>query len=184
MPVARELEDELRQIPNWNHVSFKKNILSTLDRSLDQAELVENVLEGFYQGIGITGTGSGAPGILCITDLRLLFMISGKSKNPPESIDYDSVESVSTRRGYSATKIQINLHDGQVTLTAVSNVNQINNFVRDLETRIEGPVNDESREDGPEENRLANLNFLHAEAKKTVIREGDEIAILSPISGG
>ncbi|MEE8441961.1 MAG: PH domain-containing protein, partial [Spirochaetia bacterium] len=173
MPVARELEAELRQIPNWTHVSFKKNILGTLDRSLEQAECVENVLEGFYQGIGITGTGSGAPGILCITDLRLLFLISGKSKNPPESIDYDAVESVNTRRGYSATRIQINLRDGQVTLTAVSNVNQINNFLRDLETRIEGPVNDESREDGAGGDRLANLNFLHAEAKKTVISIND-----------
>ena len=173
MPVARELEAELRQIPNWNHVSFKKNILSTLDRSLEQAELVENVLEGFYQGIGLTGTGSGAPGLLWITDLRLLFLISGKSKNPPESIDYDSVESVNTRRGYSSTKIQINLQDGQVTLTAVANVNQINTFIRDLETRIEGPVNDESREDGAGANKLANLNFLHAEAKKTVVAIND-----------
>ena len=173
MPAARELDAELREIANWTHVSFKKNILSTLDRSLDQAERVENVLEGFYQGLGITGTGSGAPGILCLTDLRILFLISGKSKNPPEAIDYDSVESVDTRRGYSATKIQINLTAGQVILTAVTKVNQINSFIRDLETKIEGPVTDESREDGAGENKLANLNFLHAEAKKTVVSIND-----------
>lgn len=169
MPASRELEAELRQIPNWTHVSFKKNILGTLDRVLETAEQVENVLEGFYQGIRVTGTGSGAPGILCLTDLRLLFLISGKSKNPPEVIDYDSVESVSTRRGYSATKIQINLRDAQVVLTAVTNVNQINPFIHDLEIRIEGPVIDESREESSGQNKLANVNFLHAEARKIVV---------------
>lgn len=173
MPLARELEDELRHIPNWTHVSFKKNILTTLDRVLDEAERVENVLEGFYQGIRITGTGSGAPGLLCVTDLRLLFLISGKSKNPPEAIDFDDVESVTTKRGYSSTRIQINLADYQIVLTAVANANQINNFIRDLETRIEGPVNEENREDAAVESKLANLNFLHAEAKKTVVSVND-----------
>jgi AAA+ superfamily predicted ATPase len=172
MPVARELESELQQIPNWTHVSFKKNILSTLDRSLEEAETVENVLEGFYQGIGITGTGSGAPGIMCLTDLRLLFLISGKSKNPPEVIDYGSVVSISTKRGYSATRIQINLEDASVTLTAVTKINQVNSFIKDLTTRIEGPVSDEDQ-NGAGENRIANLNFLLAEAKKTVVSVND-----------
>ena len=173
MPVARELEAELQRIPNWTHVSFKKNILTTLDRSLEEAERVENVLEGFYQGIGITGTGSGAPGILCLTDLRLLFLISGKSKNPPESIDYDSVASVNTRRGYSSTRIQINLQSGEVTLTAAANINQINTFIKDLTTKIEGPVSDESSAPGSGGDRIANLNFLLTEAKKTVVAGND-----------
>jgi len=47
MPVAPEIDAQLREIPNWTHVSFKKNIIATLDRCLDSAERVENVLEGF-----------------------------------------------------------------------------------------------------------------------------------------
>ncbi len=173
MPLARELESELQKIPNWTHVSFKKNILATLDRSLEQAEQVENVLEGFYQGIGITGTGSGAPGILCLTDLRLLFLISGKTKNLPEAIDYDNVESVTTKRGYSATRIRLKLTEGEVTLTAVTNVNQINSFIKDLTTKVEGTVSDESGESGAGSDKIANLNFLLTEAKKTVVSIND-----------
>lgn len=173
MVPTGQLESELQQIANWTHVSFKKNILSTLDRNLSEAEQVENVLEGFYQGVGITGTGSGAPGILCITDRRLLFLISGKSKNLPESIDYDDVRSVATKRGYSATRIILNLENAQVVLTAVTNMNQVNSFIRDLTSKVEVPVSEGEHQPDAMEERLANLNFLHAEAKKTFVAVND-----------
>ena len=169
MPTARDLEVELQQIPNWTHVSFKKNILSTLDRNLEEAEAVENVLEGFYQGIGITGTGSGAPGLLCITDRRILFLISGKSTSPPEALDYDDVVSVETKRGYSSTRITVRLTEGEVTLTAVTKTNQVNAFLANLTRKIEGPVEESGSDAGGAEQKLANLNFLHAEAKKVFV---------------
>jgi len=169
MPAVRDLENELQQIPNWTHVSFKKNILSTLERNLEEAEGVENVLEGFYQGIGITGTGSGAPGLLCTTDRRILFLISGKSKRPPEALDYENVISVETKRGYSSTRITIRLVEGEVTLTAVTNSNQVNSFLTNLTQKIEAPVEEAGQESGGAENRLANLNFLHTEAKKIFV---------------
>ena len=169
MPAVRDLESELRQIPNWTHVSFKKNIQSTLERNLEEAENVENVLEGFYQGIGVTGTGSGAPGLLCTTDRRILFLISGKSKKPPEALDYENVLSVETKRGYSSTRITIRLVEGEVTLTAVTNVNQVNSFIANLQQKIEGPVAEVGQEPGGAEDRLANLNFLHTEAKKIFV---------------
>lgn len=167
--MARDLETELQDITNWTHVSFKKNILSTLQRNLEQAESVENVLEGFYQGIGITGTGSGAPGLLCLTDLRILFLISGKSRKPPEALDYENVVSVETKRGYSSTRITIRLTEGQVTLTAVTNANQVGSFITNLQQKIEGPVAEAGQEPGGAEDRLANLNFLHTEAKKIFV---------------
>ena len=167
--MARDLENELQDIPNWTHVSFKKNILNTLERNLEQAESVENVLEGFYQGIGITGTGSGAPGLLCLTDLRILFLISGKSRKPPEALDYENVVSVETKRGYSSTRITIRLVEGQVTLTAVTNANQVGSFITNLQQKIEGPVAEVGQEPGGAEDRLANLNFLHTEAKKVFV---------------
>ncbi|MFW5689579.1 MAG: AAA family ATPase [Spirochaetota bacterium] len=173
MPAVRDLEGELQRIPNWTHVSFKKNILSTLDRGLEPEESVENVLEGFYQGIGITGTGSGAPGLLCVTDLRILFLISGKSRRPPEAIDYETVLAVETKRGYSSTRITIRLTEGEVTLTAVGNANQINSFITSLTQKIEGPVAEVGQEPGGAENRLANLNFLHTEAKKIFVSVSD-----------
>jgi len=169
MPAVRDLESELQQIPNWTHVSFKKNILSTLERNLEEAEGVENVLEGFYQGIGITGTGSGAPGLLCTTDRRILFLISGKSKRAPEALDYENVISVETKRGYSSTRITIRLVEGEVTLTAVTNSNQVNSFLANLTQKIEAPVEEAGQESGGAEDRLANLNFLHTEAKKIFV---------------
>jgi hypothetical protein len=169
MPIARDLETELQQIPNWTHVSFKKNILDTLSRSLEEAEEVENVLEGFYQGLAITGTGSGAPGILCITSLRLLFLISGKTRNAPEALEYDRVTAVETKRGYSSTRLILRLVEGEVILTAVAKANQITSFIENLTRKIEGPVSETDRESRGAEDRIANLNFLHAEAKKTFV---------------
>ncbi len=171
--MVRDLSAELEQIPNWTHVSFKKNILTTLERSLDEAEQVENVLEGFYQGIGITGTGSGAPGLLCTTDLRLMFLISGKSKRPPEVLDYDDVVSVETKRGYSSTRITIRLSESTVELTAVTNINQINAFIANLTQKIEAPVEETGEQRSDAESRLANLGFLHTEAKKIYVSIND-----------
>ncbi len=173
MPTARDLEGELQRIPNWTHVSFKKNILTTLGKHLEEAESVENVLEGFYQGIGITGTGSGAPGLLCITDRRLVFLISGKSRNPPETLDYENVLSVETKRGYSSTRITIKLIEGEVTLTAVTKTNQVNAFLSNLTQKIEAPMEEVGQEPGSAEGRLANLGFLHAEAKKIYVSVSD-----------
>ena len=169
MPIVRDLESELQEIPNWTHVSFKKNILSTLERCLDGGERVENVLEGFYQGITISGTGSGAPGLLCISDRRILFLISGRSSNPPEMLDYEDVVSVETRRGYSSTRIALKLVEGDATLTAVTKTNHIDAFLADLTRKIEAPVAEVGHERGGAERRLANLGFLHAEAKKIYV---------------
>ena len=174
MPATRELETELRDIQNWAHVSFKRNIVDTLNRHLEEGERVENVLEGFYQGLQITGTGSGAPGILCLTDRRLLFLISGKSRNPPEAIEYDQVQAVRRRRGYSATRLTLELPDAEVTLTAVLNTNQVNSFLTDLGAKIEGQVDEAEGADKSEAHRkISNLNFLHREAKKICVTVND-----------
>lgn len=174
MPATRELEDELREIDNWAHVSFKKNIVDTLTRHLERGERVENVLEGFYQGLRITGTGSGAPGLLCLTDRRLLFLISGKTRNAPEAIEYDQVQAVRRRRGYSATRLILELPGAEVVLTAVLNTNQVASFVEDLSTKIEGPVDEaDSTERTEAHQRISNLNFLHREAKKVFVTVND-----------
>jgi hypothetical protein len=174
MPETRELESELKDIQNWSHVSFKRNIIDTLNSHLENGERVENVLEGFYQGLRITGTGSGAPGILCLTDRRLMFLISGKSRNPPEAIEYDQVQSVRRHRGYSATRLTLELPEAEVTLTAVLNTNQVNSFVADLTTKIEGPVDEADGSDKSEAHRkISNLSFLHREAKKIFVTVND-----------
>jgi SpoVK/Ycf46/Vps4 family AAA+-type ATPase len=169
MPVARDLEVELESIPNWTHVSFKKNIIATLAKSLETGERVENVLEGFYQGLGITGTGSGAPGLFCVTDRRMLFLSSGRSKSAPETLDYERVLSVQTKRGYSSTRLIIRLTDGEVVLTAVVAVNQINSVVSALRSKVEAPVSDAEETEQPKTNRIANLSFLHSEAQKIYV---------------
>ncbi|MFP4378255.1 MAG: AAA family ATPase [Spirochaetales bacterium] len=166
MPSTRDIESELRSIANWTHVSFKKNIIGTLGKNLDAGERIDNVLEGFYQGLGITGTGSGAPGIFCITDRRMLFLLSGKTAAPPEVLDYESVVRVETKRGYSSTKISIHLLDGEVQLTAVTKSNQVNSFLNHLAQKIEAPLEEAGADHEADQSRIANLNFLHNEARK------------------
>lgn len=174
MPATRELENELKDINNWAHVSFKRNIIDTLNKHLEEGEQVENLLEGFYQGLRITGTGSGAPGILCLTDRRLLFLISGKTRNPPEAIEYDQVQAVRRRRGYSATRLILELPNAEVVLTAVLNSNQVNSFVADLAVKVEGTVDEsEGSEQSEAHRKISNLNFLHREAKKIFVTVND-----------
>lgn len=194
MPLQNEIESQLNLITNWLHVSFKKNLLGALNRILDDDEQIEDVLEGFYRGTVVTGSGTGAPGLLCLTDRRLLFVSNGSATAAPENIALETLEGVEAKRGFSTVQLLLQQRGGTTTLTATGNGIQVQSFVDNLLRKLKsvatvrgagsGGNGDGGRSDGsPDEvkprpivsgeDRLANLRFLYSEAKKMYLTVND-----------
>ncbi len=174
--MRQELESQLGRIANWLHVSFKKNILNTFDRVLDEDEEVDDVLEGFYRGKNVAASGSGAPGILCITNRRIMFLTGGKSGTAAESIDFDDLVMVDARRSNSSVKISLQHGQGTSVLTSTKRSTVTRTFLDHLRSRVgddvviedAGIAEEEAKRPRSDEERLANLNFLHNEARKII----------------
>lgn len=176
MPLQSDIESQLGSISNWLNVSFKKNIVQSLNRVLDEDEQVQNVLEGFYQGGAIASSGSGAPGILCITDRRVLFLLNG-SKGVAESIPFSELLSVSVRRTDSSLRLSLVTPEGTGTLRSTKRMDQSASFIEDLKARVGSDIFGEedarsqnsSAPQDDREARVRNLNFLHSEARKLIV---------------
>jgi len=187
MPLTNDIETQLGLLANWTHVSFKKNLVSSLSRILDDEEGVEDVLEGFYRGTSITGSGTGAPGLLCLTNRRLLFVSNGSTSATPENIAFESLNAVEAKKGFSAVQVVLQQRGGTTMLTATGNGIQVQSFVDKLQRKLndvpsmhpEGNgIGDDSDSVLPRpiqtgEDRLANLKFLYSEAKKTYLTIND-----------
>ncbi len=192
MPLQNEIESQLNLITNWLHVSFKKNLLGSLNRILDEDEQIEDVLEGFYRGTVITGSGTGAPGLLCLTDRRLLFVSNGSATAAPENIALETLEGVETKKGFSTVQLLLQQRGGTTTLTATGNGIQVQSFVDNLLRKLKTVAtvhtagsggNGNGKDRSPDEttsrpivsgeDRLANLRFLYSEAKKMYLTVND-----------
>ncbi|MFP4430001.1 MAG: AAA family ATPase [Spirochaetaceae bacterium] len=174
MASQPDLEAKLGRIPNWRSVSFKSNILASLDRVLDDGEEIEDLLEGFYRGDHIVSSGSGAPGILCLTSDRLIFLLSGGSKGICDVIAFEDIDTLRAKRRETTTKITILHKGGESILTSTKRAGQARSFLQKLEEhldsdRVAAEVDVGSGDNGvPEADRLENLAFLHQEARKII----------------
>ncbi len=136
MPLPEELESQLGSIANWRHVSFKTNLISALQNALSDGEQLENVLEGFFRGKRLTGSGSGTPGIFCITNRRLVFLANGSSGARPEVIEYPALTSYDLKQGVSSTRIHVHHTGGTVVLTSTRATEQVESFLEDLRVKL------------------------------------------------
>ncbi|MFO8064862.1 MAG: AAA family ATPase [Spirochaetia bacterium] len=176
MPLQQEIETQLGQIRNWGGVSFKKNILSTLNQVLDEDELVGDLLEGFYSGDHIAASGSGAPGILCLTDRRVLFLMNGGTGSSADRISFEELTAVAVRRSDQSVKITLQRGNGSSVLTSTKRGGQADSFLESVRNRIGGDLVhvEDLRSRSPEEEgrqgsqKLSNLNFLHKEAQRII----------------
>lgn len=137
MPLVEDIESQLASIDNWAHVSFKENLLGSLNRVLSEGETVEDVLEGFYKGTVVTGSGTGAAGILCITDRRLMFMQNGRSAGRPEIINFADIASVSYRTGIASTKVYVNTTTAGTILNTNVSGTQVQSFTELLQDKAD-----------------------------------------------
>jgi SpoVK/Ycf46/Vps4 family AAA+-type ATPase len=101
VPDIQSIQDKLNKTGNWQYVSFKNDFLAGMAARLEEGEDILDVLEGFFQGELIRGTGSGAAGLLALTSKRLLFFPTGARDAMPEIIPLRSLVSVSIKREYS-----------------------------------------------------------------------------------
>lgn len=67
------LEAQLTGLPGWAQASFKPILLKALDKELHSGETPLVLLEGFFQGSKLTGAEPGLPGLLVLTNRRLVF---------------------------------------------------------------------------------------------------------------
>ncbi|MFP4374366.1 MAG: AAA family ATPase [Spirochaetaceae bacterium] len=176
MPLQQEIETQLGQIRNWGGVSFKKNILTTFHQVLDEDERLVDLLEGFYSGDHIVASGSGAPGILCITDRRVLFLLNGGTGTAGDTLTFDEITAVSVRRTDQSAKITLHRGAGQSVLTSTKRGGQADSFLESVRASIGDDLVqvEDLRSDSREEpgrkspEKLTNLNFLHKEAQRVI----------------
>ncbi|MFP4010641.1 MAG: AAA family ATPase [Spirochaetaceae bacterium] len=176
MPVQQDIETRLGQIRNWAGVSFKKNILTVLNQVLHEDEQVENVLEGFYSSDYVVSSGSGAPGLLCITDRRVLFLLNGGTGGSADRLGFDEITAVSVRRSDTGVKVTLHRGSGASVLTSTKGGAQADSFLDSMMQRVGGDlvhVEDVRSSDGEATDRrgpekLSNLNFLHKEAQRII----------------
>ncbi len=132
MADETNIEVQLSAISNWLNVAFKKELISGLGRTLDDDETVLDVLEGFYRGSVITGSGTGASGLLCLTNRRLLFFLSGARTARPEAIPFDNISTMTVKRGLASTQLHINQRGGSTVLTAPGSEIQVYSFLESV----------------------------------------------------
>lgn len=168
MTTARELESQLQEIPNWPSVSFKTYLVGGLAPTLEGGERIEDLLEGFYRGRTVSAPASGAPGVLFLTDRRMVFVTSEREGAQTELLDYEEVSRVESDEGFSSTTITLAAGDDDLVLTSVGNKTQSRAFVATLRTKLE-LSEDYAAGDGPpktESERIKNLKFLQTEARR------------------
>lgn len=182
MPQVRDIESQLATIDNWTHVSFKENLVGNLNQVLVDDEVVEDCLEGFYKGAVVTGSGSGASGILFLTNRRLMFLKNGRAAGRPESIPFEDLASVSYRTGIASTKVYLARSDMTTILTTSGAGLTVQSFIERLQDRMdiahgEDPdaeddappprvVPPPTDEESSKRAKAENIKFLVGEARK------------------
>ncbi len=134
MPDTKHIEDNLSRISNWQFVSFKQDFLANLEARLDEGEEILEVLEGFFLGDSVRGSGSGAAGLLCLTGKRLLFFLSGAKNSYPEIIPLGTVASVTEKRFSAYSQLLFNRKGGSAVLTVSGRNFNIRNFLETMKS--------------------------------------------------
>ena len=134
MPDTKHIEDSLSRIGNWQFVSFKQDFLANLEARIEEGEEILEVLEGFFLGDSIRGSGSGAAGLLCLTNKRFLFFLAGAKSSVPEIIPLGSVVSVTEKRLSAYSQLLFNRKGGSAVLTVSGRNFNIRNFLEAIKT--------------------------------------------------
>lgn len=107
MVSQEQLEAQLEQLPNWRSVSFKSNIVSSLERICFEDETIFDLLEGFWRGVRLSGTGSGVAGVLCYTNYRALFLSNASASAQPDILQFPDILTAEPRSTGASTKLAV-----------------------------------------------------------------------------
>ncbi len=127
----------LDSIWNWRFVSFRNELLQSFCERLENGETILDVLEGFYRGDSFQSPGSGAAGVLCLTDRRVLFFLSGERTSPPEVIPLESLVSVRQKRTSAYSQILFQRKGGEAVFTVSGRNFSLSTFFEHLKNLSE-----------------------------------------------
>jgi len=127
----------LDSIWNWRFVSFRNELLQSFCERLENGETILDVLEGFYKGDSFQSPGSGAAGVLCLTDRRVLFFLSGARTSPPEVIPLESLLSVRQKRTSAYSQILFQRKGGEAVFTVSGRSFSLSTFFEHLKNLSE-----------------------------------------------
>jgi len=137
VPDRNRIEETLSGIGNWQYVSFKDDFLAGFQLRLEEGEDLLDVLEGFFQGEFIRGTGTGAAGLLALTDRRLLFFVAGSRNSLPEIIPLSSVVSVTAKDLSAYSQLVLVRKNGRAVLTVSGRNFNLRGFLGSLKPLAE-----------------------------------------------
>ena len=128
------LQKILETVWNWQFVSFRNALLEAFSKRLEEGEQVLDVLEGFFKGDSGRGVGSGTAGVLCLTNRRLLFFLSGDTYSVPETIPLASLIAVRPKRTPAFIQIVFQKREGEAVFTVGGRNFSISSFMEQLRT--------------------------------------------------
>lgn len=128
MPNIREIETQLGEVYNWLLVSYKKNILKSLEKILKDGEAVVDLLDGLLMGED-EKSGIGVSGVLFITNRRLFFVGSEKPKAAPAVIKYGDITGIRYGRSFSSTTLSIERGKNELSFKSFANETAVKKFV-------------------------------------------------------
>ena len=173
MPQEQEIKSQLEGIQNWINVSFKKSLLAAFNQALDADETVQDVLEGFYRSQAIAAAGSGAPGVLSITDRRLMFLHNGGNGGVSEVLPFAIILAVHAKRGDSSLRLTVTHRDGESILTSTRRGDGAESFLTTLKRVLGEDVvsvtDSRSRTNGDAGEKLSRLKVLHDAAREMIV---------------
>lgn len=173
MPQEQEIQSQLEGIQNWVNVSFKKSLLAAFEQVLDGEERVWDVLEGFYRSPAIAAAGSGAPGVLSITDRRLMFLHNGGNGGVSEVLPYPDILGVQARHSDASLRLTVTHRKGESVLTSTRRGDGADSFLRNLEAQLGADLleirDSRSRDSGGAGEKLSRLKVLHDAAREMIV---------------
>lgn len=137
---SEELQQHLNRVPAWASVSFKQNLLASLGTILKTNEDVESLLEGFWRGIRLSGTGSGVSGILCLTNQRLMFVSNAGTQSQPEVLEFVDLLSADARGGRNGNKLIIEHSAGTCFLSTTTTGQLVDDLVSGITVHMVSDV--------------------------------------------
>ncbi|MFP4484513.1 MAG: AAA family ATPase [Spirochaetaceae bacterium] len=173
MPQEQEIKSQLEGIHNWINVSFKKSLLAAFNQVLDADEIVQDVLEGFYRSQAIAAAGSGAPGVLSITDRRLMFLHNGGNGGVSEILPFEIILAVDAKRSDSSLRLTVTHRDGESVLTSTRRGDGAESFLatlkRVLGAEVVSVADARTRKNGDAGEKLSRLKVLHDAAREMIV---------------
>ncbi|MFQ3619958.1 MAG: AAA family ATPase [Spirochaetales bacterium] len=134
MPDTPSLVQNLEEIWNWQFISFRNELLQALQFRLQNTERVFDLLEGFLRSDATPGGGTGKAGVLCLTNSRLLFFLSGDPHSIPQEIPLATITAVRQKRTLAFFQLIFEQREGAIVFTVGGRTFNIRSFIQHLKT--------------------------------------------------